>query len=71
MRRIAGEWPLPSAPPEDVVLAVNNSMNWLLGYPHRKRHLWSQWISVDQSRFNELFNRVRGRPDEDAFERMM
>jgi hypothetical protein len=30
VRRIADEWPLPNAPPGDVVLAVNNSLNWLL-----------------------------------------
>jgi hypothetical protein len=71
VRRIAKEWPLPLVPPEDVVLAVNNSMNMLLSYPHRKHELWAEWISVDQNAFNELFNRLRGRRDESAFDRMM
>jgi hypothetical protein len=61
VRRIADEWPLPNAPPGDVVLAVNNSLNWLLSYPHRKHDLWSDWISVDQCAVNELYNNLRGK----------
>jgi hypothetical protein len=71
MRRVAREWPLPVLPPEDVELAVNNAINWLLSYPHRKQEIWANWISVDQSALNELFNRLRGRRDESASDRMM
>ena len=44
VRRVASEWPLPNLPPDDVVLAVNNSLNWLLSYPHRMHDQWSDWI---------------------------
>lgn len=71
VRRIAEQWPLPWAPPEDVVLAVNNAFNMMLSYPHRKHDLWGEWISVDQHALNELFNRLRGRRNENPFERMM
>jgi hypothetical protein len=71
VRRISEEWPLPSGSPDDVVLAVNNSMNMLLGYPHRKHDLWAEWISVDRYALNELFSRIRGRRDEITFDRMM
>ena len=71
VRRIASEWPLPVLPPEDVELAVNNAINWLLSYPHRKHEIWADWISVDQNALNELFNRLRGRRNESAFDRMM
>ena len=71
VRQIAYEWPLPKVPVEAVVLAVNNSMNMLLSYPHRKHDVWSEWISIDQTAFNELLNRLRGRRNESTFDRMM
>ena len=71
VRAIANAWPLPVVEPQTVIIAVNNSFNMLLGYPHRKDDVWPEWISVDRPALNELFNRLRGRPDESHFERMM
>jgi hypothetical protein len=62
---------MPHAPVEDVVLAVNNAMTNLLGYPHGHHEVWSDWMSIDQTAFNELFNRMRGRRNESTFERLM
>jgi hypothetical protein len=70
VRAIADAWPVPDASPDDVELAVNNSLNNLLGYPHQQDAVWSQWISVDRSQLNKLFNRVRGVRDEGYFGRM-
>jgi len=71
VRLIADEWPLPNVAPDIVVLAVNNSLNWLLSYPHRKHDLWQDWISIDQAAVNDLYNRLRGKPNENPFQRMM
>jgi hypothetical protein len=71
VREVADAWPLPVADPQIVAIAVNNSFNMLLGYPHRKDEAWSEWISVDRPGVNDLFNRLRGRPNESHFERMM
>lgn len=71
VRRIANAWPLPSIAPDEVARAVNNSMNLLLSYPHRKHDLWPEWISVDQTTFNELFNKLRRKRNESPFDRMM
>jgi len=71
VRRIADEWPLPILPSEEVTLAVNNSFNTLLGYPHRKDDLWGDWISVDREALNGLFNLLRGRRGESYFKRLM
>jgi hypothetical protein len=71
VRKIANEWPLPNPPPDEVIIAVNNSLNWLLSYPHRKHDLWSDWISVDQPTVNEICNRLRGKRDETSFDRLM
>jgi hypothetical protein len=56
---IADAWPEITAISEDVALAVNNSFNNLLGYPHGKDSVWSEWISVDRTQLNELFSRLR------------
>lgn len=71
VRKVAEGWPLPALSSELVELAVNNSFNWMLSYPHRKHDQWEDWISVDQIAANELFNRLRGKGNETPFERMM
>ena len=59
VRTIAYAWPNIEANSEDVVLAVNNSLNNLLKYPHRQHDLWLQWISVSTHELDELFRRLR------------
>lgn len=71
VREIADRWPLPIIDPEVVTVAVNNSFNNLLGYPHRKDDVWSGWLSVDRPTLNDLFNHLRGRRGENYFHRMM
>ena len=71
VRNIAERWPLPIVDPQVVTVAVNNAFNNLLGYPHRKDDVWSEWISVDRPALNELFNKLRKRAGENYFHRMM
>jgi hypothetical protein len=71
VRRVADEWPIPTAPPEEVVMAVNNSLNWLLSYPHQKHDIWGDWISLGQQAVNELFNKLRSKRNETPFERAL
>ena len=63
VRQVANAWPTPIIDPEIVAIAVNNSFNMLLGYPHRKEHEWSEWISIDGPTLNQFFNRLRARRD--------
>jgi hypothetical protein len=42
VRAIAHAWPEPPAPTEEIELAVNNTLNNLLGYPHDQDAVWSQ-----------------------------
>jgi hypothetical protein len=60
VRFIADAWPTLSAQAQDVVLAVNNSLSTLLGYPHRSNDEWSKWISVDQQLLRDRFRRLAG-----------
>jgi hypothetical protein len=70
VRAIANAWPERDAPSEDIEIAVNNSLNNLLGYPHQQEAVWSQWVSVDRRQLNGLFNRLRGFRDESYFDRL-
>lgn len=72
VRAIADAWPHVESLPHDVIVAVTNSLNNLLGYPHGADTVWSQWISVDREQLDELFGRLRGRRDgERYFDRML
>jgi hypothetical protein len=57
--------------PQIVMIAVNNSFNMLLGYPHRKDEVWAEWISADRRVLSELFDHLRAGRNENYFERMM
>ena len=70
VRAIANGWPQPAASSEEVEIAVNGSLNNLLGYPHQQDAVWSRWVSVDRHQLNELFNRLRGLRDESYFDRL-
>jgi hypothetical protein len=59
VRAIANAWPQPGASPEEMTIAVNNSLGNLLGYPHHKDAEWTHWISIDRQQLNELFDRLR------------
>lgn len=67
VRAIAAAWPKAITPPEQLGIAVNNSLNNLLGYPHGGDAVWSQWISVDRSQLHELLSRLHGRRDDERF----
>lgn len=71
VRAIANAWPRRVASAKDIELAVNNSLNNLLGYPHGEEAVWSKWISVDKGQLRTLFGRLLGRGGENYFERMM
>jgi hypothetical protein len=62
VRAIADAWPEITSSPEDLEIAVNNSLNNLLGYPHGMDAVWSEWITIDRHQLNELYKRLRHRP---------
>ncbi|MFH1746772.1 MAG: hypothetical protein ABIG44_06970 [Planctomycetota bacterium] len=53
---------------EDVSLAINNSMNNLLGYPHRQEQVWAEWISVSGDEVARIFVKWRGNRPENYFD---
>lgn len=57
--KVLERWPDP-ANPKDQDLAVNNALNHLLGYPHRKEQVWSEFIPVPRSEVAAVLTRWRG-----------
>jgi hypothetical protein len=70
VRAVADAWPNVRLTSADVALAVNNSLNNLLGYPHGQDSVWSQWISAERPQLDELLSRLRGSAGENYLERL-
>jgi hypothetical protein len=60
LQRVAAQWPNVDESDEVVRLAINNSMNNLLGYPHGGTAKWSRFISVPPAEVLRLFCKWRG-----------
>jgi hypothetical protein len=56
---VLASWPRTDDP-EVRDLAVNNALNNLLGYPHKKMSVWSDYISVSPAEVAAVFRRWRG-----------
>ncbi|QDF03971.1 hypothetical protein [Myxococcus xanthus] len=55
---ILASWPVWDDPAKQK-LAINNSLNNLLGYPHKKWALWPQYISASPEEVKAVFARWR------------
>ena len=53
--RIVEAWPEIDERTEEVQLAINNSMNNLLGYPHACEDAWPQFLSVPRSEVERIY----------------
>ena len=56
---------------ENVILAINNSMNNLLGYPHGKQRYWRDYISVTSEELSRIFAKWRQNSVNSYFDGMM
>lgn len=56
---IINTWPEIDENDENVLMAINNSMNNLLGYPHGKHDQWEEYMDVPLNRINEVFQKWR------------
>lgn len=61
LKNILDSWPEVDDSEESVMLAINNSLNNLLGYPWREEdHEWSKFISVSKEEVGRVFCKWRG-----------
>src|SRR4051794_25289381 len=59
VKAVADAWPNVNEETESVSLAINNSMNNLLGYPHGRVRDWSRYISVGPAEVGRIFRKWR------------
>jgi hypothetical protein len=50
-------WPAVDGRDKNVDLAVHNSLGQLLGYPHREKEAWEQYIAMPKERVRETLRR--------------
>ena len=55
LARIVMAWPAVDEHADVVGLAINNSMNNLLGYPHRCEGEWSRFLSVPRQEVERIY----------------
>ncbi len=58
VRCVAEAWPRVDLSSEVVKLAVNNSLNNLLGYPHGESVAWPEWINAHREEVGDIFSRL-------------
>ncbi len=58
VRGVLTSWPR-SEIPQDQFIAVDNAMSNLLGYPHRRGDLWSDFIPASRTEVEDLLWRIR------------
>ena len=62
VRSVLRSWPEIDETDQSVVVAINNSINNLLGYPApNKREVWPKFISVDGMELARIFDKWKGR----------
>jgi hypothetical protein len=59
VQALADAWPNIDETKENVSVAINNSMNNLLGYPHGCDKDWPRYISVPPSEVRRIFDKWR------------
>jgi len=68
VKAIVDAWPAIDDASENVSLAINNSMNNLLGYPHGCDREWLTYISVSPEEVARIFKKWRGERVPNYFE---
>jgi hypothetical protein len=62
VRRVLGSWPDIDETDQNVVIAINNAFNNLLGYPTpNKGEIWPRFISVGGMELARIFDKWKGR----------
>lgn len=59
LAKIVEVWPQVDEAEEDVILAINNSMGNLVGYPHGKEDEWGRYVSVSPEEVLSIFQRLK------------
>jgi hypothetical protein len=68
LRNIADTFPHLDLDDEKVELAINNSINHLLGYPHGcSEEVWGKYISVSEDELERIYLKLTGEKETNYF----
>ena len=59
VKEVMDSWSEIDPNSENTQIAINNSLNNLLGYPHKRFDIWSDYISVSPSEVAEIYRKWR------------
>ena len=69
VRQVLLSWPEINEAEATVVLAVNNTVNNLLGYPtENKQEVWPRFISVSAMELARIFDKWKGREPRTSYD---
>ena len=60
VEQIVENWAIVDKDSSQAVLAINNSLNNLLGYPHKCDREWDDFISVDRKELRTIYSKWKG-----------
>lgn len=61
VKHILEDWPDIDDGDESAACAINGSFNNLLGYPHHRQDIWSQFIPVTEEELARIYSKWKGR----------
>jgi hypothetical protein len=61
LAQVVAAWPQVDEQAETVRLAINNSMNNLLGYPHGCERAWPEFLAVSRQEVERIYVKWCGR----------
>ncbi len=71
LRQVADAFPNLDLENEKVELAINNSINHLLGYPHGcSEEVWKKYISVSKNELERIYLKWTGDKETNYFKRI-
>src|SRR5215471_2629337 len=71
LKQILAFWPNLNEADKSVMLAINNSFNNLIGYPHGMDDSWSEFVPVSAKELHRIFVKWRGASIQNYVDGMM
>ncbi|MEO1691733.1 MAG: hypothetical protein AAFR63_09435 [Cyanobacteria bacterium J06631_6] len=60
VEQVVIDWSIVNKDSSLAVIAINNSLNNLLGYPHKCEHEWYEFISVSRQELKAIYSKWKG-----------
>lgn len=68
VREVIQRWPINDNSDKTAKMAINGSLNNLLGYPHHEKEAWKEYIPATRKEVHSIFQKWRGEKIEGYFD---